>query len=95
MTTHRSLARVMIAAAVGIALLSGWPPTAGFAHEGHRMECREASLNAMKADIQAMPDGTAKTTATKEIEAAQDRMEEKDMKACMARLHSAMEAIDQ
>jgi hypothetical protein len=94
MTTRISLARVMGAAAVGLAIGLSAPPTVGFAHEGHQMECSDSSINAMKADVQAMPDGKSKTAAAKEMEAARDMMQKKDMKACMAHMHSAMEAIE-
>jgi hypothetical protein len=49
------------------------------AHEGHKMECTETGINAMNADIQAMPDGEAKTTAMKEIQMAEDMMTKKDL----------------
>jgi hypothetical protein len=45
----------------------------------------------LKADIQAMGAGEAKTTATKEMEAAQQMM---DMEACKSHIHSAMEATE-
>ena len=48
----------------------------------------------MKADVQAMPDGKSKTAATREMEAAQSMMQKKDMKACMAHMHNAMEVIE-
>ena len=94
MSTHSSLARVIGAAAFGLAINLCAPPAVSFAHEGHQMECSDSSLNAMKADVQAMPDGRSKATATKEMEAAQDTMQKKDMKACMAHMHNAMEAIE-
>ncbi len=60
------------------------------------MEFREASLNAMKADIQAMPAmARPKRPPRRKLRRRATVMEEKDMKACMARLHGAMEAIDQ
>ena len=94
MTTHTSLARVIATAAIGLTINLCAPPRVGFAHEGHQRQCSDSSLNAMKADVQAMPDGKSKTTATKEIEAAQDTMQKKDMKACMAHMHNAMDAIE-
>jgi prophage DNA circulation protein len=93
-TMHSSLARVIGAVAIGLATGLGAPPTAGFAHEGHQMACTDSSINAMKADVQAMPDGKSKTVATREMEAAQDMMQKKDMKACMVHMHGAMEAIE-
>ena len=92
MTTRSSLVRGI--AAVGVAIGLCAQPTIGFAHEGHQMQCSDSSLNAMKADVQAMPDGNSKTTAAKEMEAAQDMMQKKDMKACMAHMHNAMESIE-
>ena len=47
------------------------------------MECTETSINAVNTDIQAMDDGEAKTTASKEMEMAEDMMTKKDMKACV------------
>jgi len=58
------------------------------------MECKEARINAMKADIQAMRDGKSKVIAIKEMQAAQDTMQKKDMKACMAHMHNAMDAME-
>jgi hypothetical protein len=58
------------------------------------MECNDASINAMKADIQSMPDGKAKTAALKEMQAAQEMMRKKDTKGCMAHMHTAMEAME-
>lgn len=93
MTTLSALARVIVAASVDLAINLG-APAIGFAHEQHQMECSEASLNAMKADVQAMPDGQPKATAIKEVEAAQDTMRKKDMKTCMSHMHNAMEVIE-
>jgi hypothetical protein len=64
------------------------------AHEGHHVECNETAINALKADIQAMGDGEAKMTATKEVEAAQQMMATNDMEGCKAHVHSAMEATE-
>ena len=58
------------------------------------MECTETSINAMNADIQAMGDGEAKTTAMKEMQMAEDMMAKKDMKACATHMHNAMEATE-
>ena len=49
----------------------------------------------MRADIQSMSDGEAKTTAMKEMEMAEDMMAKKDMKACMAHMQNAMEATEE
>jgi len=64
------------------------------AHEEHHMECNETGMNAMHADIQAMDEGEAKTTATKEMKMAEDMMAKKDMKACADHMHNAVEAIE-
>ena len=58
------------------------------------MECNETSINAMNADIQAMDDGEAKTTAMKEMQMAEEMMAKKDMKACATHMHNAMEATE-
>jgi hypothetical protein len=47
----------------------GLPLTLALGHEGHHAECNETTINALKADIQAMGEGEARTTATKEVEA--------------------------
>ena len=57
-------------------------------------ECNDTAINALKADIQAMEEGEAKTTATKEVEAAQQMMTENDMEGCKSHIHSAMEATE-
>jgi hypothetical protein len=59
------------------------------------MTCTETGINAMNADIQAMRDGEAKTRAMKEMDAAQDMMEKKDMEACTSHMHSAMDAYEE
>jgi hypothetical protein len=69
-------------------------PAFAVAHEGHEMECNETNINAMHADIQVMNDGEAKTTAMQEMKMAEDMMAKKDMKACMAHMHNAMEATE-
>jgi hypothetical protein len=74
---------------------SGAPLTSAAAHEAHKTTCNETAANAMKADIQSMPDGDAKTTAMKEMEMAEEMMGKKDMKACEDHMHSAMEAMEQ
>lgn len=52
------------------------------------------SINAVKADIQAMSEGEARTTATKEVEAAQQMMAKNDIEGCKSHIHSAMEATE-
>jgi hypothetical protein len=68
--------------------------TLAVAHEGMKMECNEAGMNAMHADIQSMNDGKAKTTAMKEMKMAEEMMAKKDMKACATHMHNAMEATE-
>ena len=58
------------------------------------MECTETSINAMNADIQAMSGGEAKTTAMTEMKMAEDMIAKKDMEACVAHMHNAMEAME-
>jgi hypothetical protein len=41
-----------------------------------------------------MGDGKAKTTASKEMEMAQEMMAQNDVKACKAHMHNAMEAME-
>jgi hypothetical protein len=48
----------------------------------------------LKADIQAIGEGEAKTTATKEVEAAQQMMAKNDMEGYKSHIHSAMEATE-
>jgi hypothetical protein len=77
-----------------LAGFAGTPLTLAFGHEEHHVECSETALNALKADIQAMGDGEARTTATKEVEAAQQMMAENDMEGCKSHIHSATEATE-
>ena len=65
-----------------------------FAHEGHQMKCSQESVNAMKADVQAMAEGGAKQAATKEMQAAQEMMRKKDTESCMQHMHKAMQIIE-
>ena len=64
------------------------------AHEGHKMECTETSINAMNADIQAIPDGEAKTAAMKEMQMAEQMMAKHDMDGCETHMDNAMEATE-
>ena len=77
-----------------VAGFAGLPLTPAVAHEGHHVECNETAINALKADIQAMGEGEARTTATKEVEVAQQMMTENDMEGCKSHIHSAMEATE-
>jgi hypothetical protein len=67
--------------------------TSAIAHERHQMQCSQTRINAIHADIQAMKEGEAKRTATKEMEKAADKMAGKDMEGCAAHMHNAVEAI--
>ena len=72
----------------------GLPLTLARGHEGHHVECNETAINALKADIQAMGEGEARTTATKEMEAAQQMMAKNDIDGCKGHIHSAMQATE-
>jgi hypothetical protein len=84
----------LIFGTLGLTALASGPLNFAVAHEGHQMDCTETSINAVNTDIQAMDDGEAKTTASKEMEMAEDMMTKKDMKACATHMHNAMEAIE-
>jgi hypothetical protein len=70
------------------------PENLAIAHEGHEMECKKSSMQAIKTDIQAMNDGQAKTIAMKEMKMAEEMMDKKDMNACKTHMHNAMDAIE-
>jgi len=72
----------------------GLPINLALGHEGHHVECSETAINALKADIQAMGEGEARTTATKEVESAQQMMAKNDIEGCKSHIHSAMEATE-
>jgi len=72
----------------------GLPLNLALGHEGHHVECNETAINALKADIQAMGESEARTTATKEVEAAQQMMAKNDIEGCKSHIHSAMEATE-
>jgi len=74
--------------------LVGLPLSLAVAHEGHQVQCNETAINALKADIQAMDEGEAHRTASKEMEAAQQMMAKNDMEGCKSHIHSAMEATE-
>src|SRR5690348_16482181 len=77
-----------------LAGFAGLPLTLALGHEGHHAECNATTINALKADIQAMGEGEARTTATKEVEAAQQMMAKNDIEGCKSHIHSAMEATE-
>jgi hypothetical protein len=84
-------------ASLRLLLLAGFaalPLTFAVGHEGHHAECNQTAINALEGDIQAMSEGEAKTTATKEMEAAQQMMAKNDMEGCKSHIHSAMEATE-
>jgi hypothetical protein len=70
------------------------PLTSAVAHEGTQMECTETGVNAMNADVQAMNEGEAKTTAMAEMKMAEEAMAKKDMEACETHMYNAMEATE-
>jgi hypothetical protein len=78
----------------GLALTGFAVAPLAVAHEEHHAECNETAMNALKADIQAMQEGEAKTTATKEMNMAQQMMAKNDMEGCKSHIHSAMEATE-
>ena len=94
MTILSSLTRTIRICGTALAVASSAPLTFASAHEGHHMDCNEANINAMNADIQAMPDGQSKTIVLKEMQAAQDMLRKKDMKACTGHMNAAMEAME-
>jgi outer membrane biosynthesis protein TonB len=85
----------IISGALGLTALASAPLTFAVAHQDHEAKCNETSINAMNADIQAMEDGEAKTTAMKESEMAKAMLAKKDTDACMDHMHKAMEAMEQ
>jgi hypothetical protein len=88
------LINVCVGAAI-FAAVTGASVTTALTHEAHKMTCNETSINAINADIQALPDGDAKTKAMKELAMAEEMMGKNDLKACEAHLHNAMEAIEE
>jgi len=76
------------------AALASGPLGLALAHEAHHAKCSETAMNATKADIQAMPDGEAKTKAMQEMDMAEAMMSKKDMEGCTSHMHNAMEAIE-
>ena len=92
---HKTILAVgAIGTMLSLALIAGAPLAGAIAHEADQMECTEASVNAMQADIQAMSDGPSKTAAMKELKTSQEMMGKKDMKGCVEHLHSAMQAME-
>ena len=79
---------------LGVTALASAPLNFAFAHGDQKMECSDTAMNAMDADIQAMPDGEAKSTAMTEMDMAKEMMGKKDMKGCEGHMHNAMEATE-
>jgi len=75
-----------------LAGFAGLPFTLAVGHEGHHVQCNGTTINAVKADIQAMGEGEARTTASSELQAAQEMMTKNDIEGCKSHIHSAMEA---
>jgi hypothetical protein len=90
---HRRLRNTSLGLLVLVGF-AGLPLTLAFGHEGHHAECTETAINALKADIQAMSQGESRSTATKEVEAAQQMMAKNDVEGCKSHIHSAMEATE-
>ena len=84
----------LIFGTVGLIVFASTLANFAVAHEGHKMECNETSINAMNADIQAMRDGDAKTTAMKEMQMAEQMMAAHDMGGCETHMDNAMEATE-
>ena len=84
-----TLRLVLVAAFTGLQLTFG-----ALGHEAHHAECNDTAINALKADIQAMEEGEAKTIATKEMEAALRMMAKNDTEAFKSHIHSAMEVTE-
>ena len=85
----------LVFATLGLTAFVSTPLGIAVAHEAHRMECSKTNINAVKADIQSMSDGEAKTTAMKEMEMADDMMAKKDMTSCATHLLNAIEATEE
>ena len=83
-----------ILSCASLTVMASAPLSVASAHGEQQMECTEASINAMQADIQAMTDGPSKTTAMKELQTSQKMMGKKEMKGCTEHLHNAMEAME-
>lgn len=80
---------------LAVAVFSGMLLSSTGAHEAHKSQCTQASINAIRADIQAMNDGEAKSTAAKEMKLAEEMMASKDADGCVTHLHKAMEAVEE
>ena len=81
-------------AVLGLAACAAMAASFAVAHEGHEMACDATGMTAMMTDLQAMPDGAAKSEATKEMQMAHEMMGKKDMKGCSEHMGKAMEAME-
>jgi hypothetical protein len=88
---HAALIAAFVSGILGVAAFNA----STLAHEAHQATCSETAANALKADIQAMPDSDAKTKAMKDLAMAEEMMGKEDMKACEKHMHNAMEAIEE
>lgn len=84
--------RALVSMSVALALAV--PASAAIAHEGHHMECNATGMSAMHQDMQAMPEGDAKTEAMKEMGMAHEMMGKNDMKGCLEHMDKAMDAME-
>lgn len=84
----------LIFGTVGLIVFASAVANFALAHEGHKLECNETSVNAINADIQAMRDGEAKTAAMKEMQMAKQMMAAHDMRGCETHMDNAMEAVE-
>ena len=91
---RKSVLVKLLFVALGSTAFATAPTSFAVAHEGHKMECNETSINALNVDIQAMQDGEAKTTAMKEMQMAEDMMAKHDMGGCETHMDNAMEATE-
>lgn len=57
------------------------------------MECTDASMSKMKADVMGMAAGEKKDMAMKEMQMAEDMSMKKDMKGCADHMGKAMDAM--
>ena len=92
------MGKLIVRIVIGVlaaAALASVPLGFALAHEAHHAKCSETAMNATKADIQAMPDGEAKTKAMHEMDMAEAMMSTKDMEGCASHMHNAMEAMEE
>jgi hypothetical protein len=84
----------LVLGTLGLTVFASAPLTVATAHGDHHVECNKTNINAINADIQAMDDGEAKTTAVKEMKMAEEMMAKKNMEACETHMHNATEATE-